>query len=632
MSAHPPLPRPFGPYVLTRALGSDALSETYRAGTASGAGLKPFLLIREFSGPAVDRTALLLAMGAVVDLLDEVKGPTVAKGMVLGAVDDVPFAGIELVNGRTLDTLFAARASGVALPAEHALLIAERLLSGLEASRSLEKATGAPHGFLVPAFVMISNDGETRIWGGGLGSGLLPAIQSQRGRQALGPYIAPEAAESGKPSAAGDVFSVAAILLEALTGRVPPLGAAAEAIEGAVLSSDGTPVPEDIKKILARGLALDPARREKNVVSYRKQIETTLYSGPYAASTFNLAYFLQKHFEKTIQREEREIAAEEKIDPRKLSETAPRPDLSDSAAGRARESVAAPVRERPPERSSAIPRKPATPVRTLGEPARKKGGLSGAPLWGVVAAAIAILAGGGLFIARGGRAPRPTPVAAPTATPVPPTPVPTPTSVVVGKDDPLFVAEVQKKLLEEMKKREPRIKADEELAAKKRQAELDRTAEEARKAKGAEDAVRAARERADREEATRLATEAQDLRRREEAVRAARPAAPAPPTVKEGDLVDVSAVDTAPAAKTMVRPEATQLALQQHVSGAVLLRVLVDENGRPQTVELLRDTTPKVGLGEACQTAIRQWTWTPAVKDGKRVKTWIDVQIPFKGL
>ena len=62
----------------------------------------------------------------------------------------------------------------------------------------------------------------------------------------------------------------------------------------------------------------------------------------------------------------------------------------------------------------------------------------------------------------------------------------------------------------------------------------------------------------------------------------------------------------------------------------MLLRVLVDENGAPARVEILRDTTPPAGLGEASKAALEQWRWKAATKDGHKVKTWIAVQVPFK--
>jgi TonB family protein len=216
----------------------------------------------------------------------------------------------------------------------------------------------------------------------------------------------------------------------------------------------------------------------------------------------------------------------------------------------------------------------------------------------------------------------------PAPTLAPPTPVPTPAPVVVGKEDPLFVAAVEKKLQEELKKREAKAARDQEAAATKRRAEIDKTSEEAGKSKDSEETARASREKADREEAVRLAREAV-ARRRSEAQQAAAAAA-ATPAVKDGDLVETDLVDTPPVSVRQVSPQATRLAIQSHISGTVLLRVLVDENGEAAKVEILRDTAPKVGLGDASKSALQQWRWKPATKDGHKVKTWIAIQVPFK--
>ncbi len=235
MSASATSPRPFGPYILTRAIGTDPLGEVWRGGTAGAPRLQPFHLLRTFASAAVDRTALLAAMETAVALVEEIKGPAVARGTVLGVIDDTPFLAVEYVEGRTLDALLAARALGAVMPAEHGLLIAERLLTALEAGAAVERYTGAPHGFLVPAFVSVSNEGEARVFGYGLGAGLLPSLASPRARQAFAPYIAPEVLASGKPGAAGDLYGVGAILFEMLTGKPPLPGVALEAIETATL-------------------------------------------------------------------------------------------------------------------------------------------------------------------------------------------------------------------------------------------------------------------------------------------------------------------------------------------------------------------------------------------------------------
>jgi TonB family protein len=606
MSSTAPSIRPFGPYLLLRTTGADALGTVYRAGTLGEPRLKPFLRLRVFDGAAVDRPALLHAMEVVVDVLDAIPGPAVAAGAVLGAVDDVPFAGVEDQPGQTLEVLLQPRAGGAGLPPEHALLVTERVLAALESARPLESVAGAPHGFLVPSFVHVSYDGETRVWGFGLGSGLLSALRFPKARQQFAPYIAPEVLESGRPTTAGDVYSVSALLHEALTGRPPVPGAGAADVDAATLATVGAPLPEAVRQILRRGLAVDPAGRERNLAAIHGAVNALLYDGSYTASTFNLAFFMQQKFERVIQSERRERESEEQLG-------AARP-----VSGAARPAEPPPAAHRP-----AAP----APARTAGG-AFRRSPLGGIPLWAVGAAAVVVLSAGGFLVYRLpiGGAPRPAPLPAPTAAPTAPPAMPTP--IVVGKDDPLFHSAVQARLQQELRRREQQRLAEQQKEQKKRQADVGRAAEAARKAREAEDAARAALDRNDHEEALRLAREAQEARKRaSEAAAAARAAET--PAVREGDLLDISQVDTEPSAVTMVRPEVPPLARIRKVGGAVLLRVLVNEKGQTEVVEILRDTAPKVGLAETSKAAVERWTWTPATKDGRKVRTWTTVTIPF---
>src|ERR1035437_4146100 len=141
------VPRMFGPYVLTRSYGSDPIGGTFLAGTARGRKLAPYVLIRTFDGDAVDTSALVPAMETAVEYLDDIRGQAVARGAVLGIVDDVPFAGIDYVAGQTLDRLFGRQsAERTLLPPEYGLLVAQKILVSLEATQVLMAPTGAPHG------------------------------------------------------------------------------------------------------------------------------------------------------------------------------------------------------------------------------------------------------------------------------------------------------------------------------------------------------------------------------------------------------------------------------------------------------------------------------------------------------
>jgi TonB family protein len=621
MSEKRPLPRLFGPYVLTRSLGSDLLGETFRAASVpdpkAPAGPLTFTLVRSFEGEAVDQKAMLPAMENAVEYLEEVRGQAVAKGTVLGIVDDVPFAAINYVPGQTLDRLLKGpKQEGVAFPIEHALLIGEKILIALEAGKAFARETGAPHGFLVPAFITVSNDGDTRVFGGGLGPGLLPSLKHEKAREQFSCYLAPEVVESGKPSVAGDVYSTASIVFECLTGKPVEPGKGEDALIGAVLALNGNPVPDDILKLLAKGLAREVARRESDITAYKKALGKLLYAGPYAPSTFNLAFFMHQTFDRQIEDERKELSDEQKTDVRGIVQAEERAEKERVAAVKAAAAAALP---QPPV--------PTFGLETVAGPAGKK---KGAPVGAIIGGLLVAGAIAGFLLLRGGDKPTqvanviPTPAAPkPTATPVIP-----PTAIILGKEDPEFQKALQKQLDEELKKMQDQIKKEQDTAAKKREGDIAKAEAAAQRLKQVEEAAKSARDRADKDEAARLAKEADEARLLQESARKAAEAAV--PKVREGDLVDVTQVDQPPQRTKMMLPDPPALARQRRISGTVILRVLVDENGKSSRVEVLRDTNPAVGLAEACVEAVKKWEWTPPIKEGKRVKTWVAVPIPFK--
>ena len=74
------------------------------------------------------------------------------------------------------------------------------------------------------------------------------------------------------------------------------------------------------------------------------------------------------------------------------------------------------------------------------------------------------------------------------------------------------------------------------------------------------------------------------------------------------------------------RPRLVSQTLLQDV---VVLQVLVDAAGRPQTIRVLRGSRKFAPLDTAATESVRQWTFKPAVKDGRPVACWFNLGVPF---
>jgi TonB family protein len=86
-------------------------------------------------------------------------------------------------------------------------------------------------------------------------------------------------------------------------------------------------------------------------------------------------------------------------------------------------------------------------------------------------------------------------------------------------------------------------------------------------------------------------------------------------------------VDSRPVMLNRVRPEYTDLARQNKVTGIVVLRVLVDETGEVKQVRVVRGLPD--GLNEKAIEAARKTKFRPAMKDGKAVAHYIVLNVEF---
>ncbi len=101
-------------------------------------------------------------------------------------------------------------------------------------------------------------------------------------------------------------------------------------------------------------------------------------------------------------------------------------------------------------------------------------------------------------------------------------------------------------------------------------------------------------------------------------------------SVKEGDLVPLAEVDVQPRAIKTVEPKYPPLAQQMGLEGAVVVNALISENGDVIRTEILRGIKNGASLESAAEAAIRQWKFTPAIKNGVKVKVWKPIETRFR--
>ena len=85
----------------------------------------------------------------------------------------------------------------------------------------------------------------------------------------------------------------------------------------------------------------------------------------------------------------------------------------------------------------------------------------------------------------------------------------------------------------------------------------------------------------------------------------------------------------APRPLSEIRPTPSPLAVRQHVQGSAVITVFVSENGTVLDAKVLSGVG-RFGVDEAAVRAVKSARFSPATKNGKRVKTWMPLRIDFK--
>ncbi|HSP13238.1 MAG TPA: TonB family protein [Thermoanaerobaculia bacterium] len=635
----------FGPYILFKKLESDFLGDLWRAGQIDNGALGATVALRRLTGG--NREAMVSAISLARQVAPLLTGPSFVRGQVIDTINGIPFIAHDYAGGRSLRHVVdrARGGNGVPpnpIPIDQALVIVERVALSLATIGELRfGGERLSHGALLPQFVWISDDGEIRIAGQQLGKGLVGSVKDPKGSTEIARYLSPEYQHNGQVTKASEVYSVGAILYLVLTGLEPPDAMSTSAFAAAIRAAKtmaGTPVPDDIHALLAKALNLDPAARFPSVGDMKQAISALTSGGKYSATSFNLAFYLSNLLKKELEGEAVEREKEGKVPLAPYLETSAAPAVAAAAP------APMPASSAGPERKSRVPVAIAATVAlaVIGGGAwfmlgSKNASATSAPQ--KLASAIAPVA-----------PPRPKPIipepilASPT-----PQPAAAPVTATTGSVDPAaqkkaFEEAVKQKLHEEMMK----LQADYTKQLQQQQsknAPVPVSTPQTTATQVAEvQQTRTAEERATEPSAAQL-----DLQRQRDTVRpqdiaqqvpaqttqAPAPAvqeqaaAPAKPQVHEGDVIDISEVDVAPRRTRDPYVQYPPMAMRQRIETNILTTVLISETGSVLEVKVLRGDD-RFGFTDSAVRALKTARYSPATKDGKRVKTWLPQMIQFK--
>ncbi len=605
--------RTFGQFILFKEILKDELGHLYRAGEFDATGIKRTVWLRLFDGKGVSSSEVTGSFEKGRQVTDLLQAANVATGVSYCTENGVPGMAFDHSASQPLARLFEmVKEEGFPVPVDNALLIMEKLALGLSSALVLESGGQAlAHGFLHPGLVVITNDGEGIISGFGVAENLLGLLDQEDLADTIKPYLAPEVIVSRTGGKKGDVYSLGAILFQLLTSSALPSDPEDRmaAIDKAEMAYDEEPIPDDIKALLARSLAVRPEDRYSSAADFKKQLDKLLYGGNYSPTTFNLALFMDRLFRADIERDEVDLGIEAKVDVQPYLQ--PEPEEEEV------EVVSAP------------------------EPAKSK-----ALYIGLAAALVVIVALIGFMMSRGSQ---------------PTEPVLTAEEVAIQRaaQEEKIRALASRLVDEKMQEQEAKIRIELE-ESQQRIADLQKKLQDsqneapsAAEKKEIQRLIQAEKEKqrlieAEKEKQRQAALaqvqkEAEAQAELELAAVAAAAVEPTPVevaeaqptgipqvveptaapvvTVTENQFVDPSEADTLPAIIKEESVKWPQSAKRARRRGMVIVQATVDATGRVESVQVLRADEDGFGIPEAVTDAIKKYVFKPGTKDGVKIKT-----------
>jgi serine/threonine-protein kinase len=242
-------------YRLLSALGTGASAHVYLAEDVS---LQRHVAVKVLQPGLAADEAFLKRFRAEARSVASLNHPHVLRVFDWGQDNDEPYLVLEYLGGGSLRDL---------LDRDIRLSHAQAAVLGAEVAQGLAYAhvRGLVHRDVKPANLLFDEEGRVRIADFGVARALAEAAWTEPAGAMVGTarYISPEAAEGKSVDGRADVYSLALVLYEAVTGTVPFV---ADTTMGTLAARIGQPLPHDpalgpLDDVLARAAAPDVSAR-----------------------------------------------------------------------------------------------------------------------------------------------------------------------------------------------------------------------------------------------------------------------------------------------------------------------------------------------------------------------------------
>ena len=285
-----PASRKLGKYEILRKLGRGGMADVYLAQDTEANRTVALKLI-EHCGDADSRDAIEAERrGAELQARLAAVESHVVGVFEYGDVETFFFVAMEYIDGQDLAELMRHGPLECEFAADAAIAVAETLENAHNFQTTIggKNFRGIVHGDIKPKNVRIDAHGEVRVLDFGIAKALSLSRRLTRNEFGSVPYASPERLDTGDVNAQSDLWSLAVMLYEMLTGMTPYHAESTERLERMIRSRippppAPDPCPDPLRRILMKALANDPAVRYHTARDFANDLILFRTGGPIVA-------------------------------------------------------------------------------------------------------------------------------------------------------------------------------------------------------------------------------------------------------------------------------------------------------------------------------------------------------------
>jgi eukaryotic-like serine/threonine-protein kinase len=290
-----PAGRKLGKYEIRQKLGRGGMADVYLAQDSEHGEMLALKLI-EYSPDADTRDSIEAERrGAELQAKLAAVDPRVVRVYDCGDIDGFFYVAMEYIDGQDLAELTRRGRLTPEFAAEVASGVAQTLENAHQLSVEIEgkEFHGIVHGDIKPKNIRIDARGDVRVLDFGIAKALSLSRRLTRNEFGSVPYASPERLDLGQVSVDSDLWSVAVMLYEMVTGLQPYQADSTERLERMIRSRippppPPDPCPEPLRRILIKALAPDPDLRYATARELVDDLEAYRRGDPVSAAVLDL--------------------------------------------------------------------------------------------------------------------------------------------------------------------------------------------------------------------------------------------------------------------------------------------------------------------------------------------------------